>query len=107
MSQQHTLLAYLTPRLTSRVEDAATDALAFILNSSSACRDVLGLLLREEEESYHLDALSRFDTQVTYKDGSRPDMVGYDQGDMKRLLVESKFWATLQEEQASRLLPPT
>ncbi len=96
-----TLLAHLVPRITSRVEDAATDALAFILNNSPTCRDALGLLLREGEDSYQLDALSRFDTQVTYKDGSRPDMVGYDQGGGNRLLVESKFWATLQEEQAS------
>lgn len=101
MPDNTTLLAHLVPRITSRVEDTATDALAFILNNYPACRDALGLLLRDGEESYHLNALARFDTQVTYKDGSRPDMVGYDQGDRKRLLVESKFWATLQEEQAS------
>ena len=58
-------------------------------------------MLREGEGSYHLDALASFDTQVTYKDGSRPDMVGYDQAGEKRLLVESKFWATLLEGQAS------
>ena len=101
MPQESTLLAYLVPRLTSSVEDTATDALAFILNKSPACRDALGLLLREGEGSYHLDALNSFDTQVTYKDGSRPDMVGYDQMGRKRLLVESKFWATLLEGQAS------
>ena len=97
MPQELTLLAYLVPRLTNRVEDTATDALAFILNKSPVCRDALGLLLREGERSYHLDALASFDTQVTYKDGSRPDMVGYDQVGGKRLLVESKFWATLLE----------
>ena len=101
MPQESTLLAYLVPRLTSSVEDTATDALAFILNKSPACRDALGLLLREGEGSYQLDAPASFDTQVTYKDGSRPDMVGYDQGGGKRLLVESKFWTTLLEGQAS------
>ena len=101
MAKETTLLAYLVPRLTNRVEDTATDALAFILNESAACRDALGLLLMEGEESYQLDALTRFDTQVTYEDGSRPDMVGYDQEGGKRLLVESKFWATLLEGQAS------
>ena len=101
MSHESALLAYLVPRLTSRVEDTATDALAFILNKSPACRDVLGLLLREGEGSYHLDALASFDTQVTYKDGSRPDMAGYDHEGGKRLLVESKFWASLLEGQAS------
>ncbi len=101
MPEESTLLAYLVPRLTNRVEDAATDALAFILKKSPACRDALGLLLREGEEAYNLDALVNFDTQVTYEDGSRPDMVGYDQRGRKRLLVESKFWATLLEGQAS------
>ena len=33
--------------------------------------------------------------------GLAPDMVGYNQGGGKRLLVESKFWATLLEGQAS------
>ncbi len=101
MPEEFTLLAYLVPRLTNRVEDTATDALAFILNKSPSCRDALGLLLMEGEGTYDLDTLSRFETQVTYKDGSRPDMVGYDQGGGKRLLVESKFWASLLEGQAS------
>ncbi len=101
MPEEFTLLAHLVPRLTNRVEDSATDALAFILNKSPACRDALGLVLREGEESYKLDALASFDTQVTYKDGSRPDSVGYDQEGGKRLLIESKFWATLLEGQAS------
>ncbi len=101
MPPESSLLAYLVPRLTNSVEDTATDALAFILNKSPACRDALGLLLREGEGAFHLDTLASFDTQVTYKDGSRPDMVGYDQGGGRRLLVESKFWATLLEGQAS------
>ena len=101
MPEEFTLLAYLVPRLTNRVEDTATDALAFILNKSPACRDALSLLLREGEGTYDLDTLTSVETQVTYKDGSRPDMVGYDQGGGKRLLVESKFWASLLEGQAS------
>ena len=52
------MLAHLVPRLTNRVEDTATDALAIILNKSSACRDALDLLLREGERSYHLGNLA-------------------------------------------------
>ena len=100
MDQELTLLAYLVPRLTSRGEDTATDALAFILNKSPACRDALSLLLREGEGDYPLETPTSFDTQVTYKDGSRPDMAGYDQRGGKRLLVEAKFWAALLEGQA-------
>ena len=99
MVQESTLMAYLVPRLTNRGEDTATDALAFILNKSSGCRDALDLLLRDS--SFHLESLTDFETQVTYEDGSRPDMVGYDQEGRKRLLVESKFWASLLQGQAS------
>ena len=99
MVQESTLLAYLIPRLTSRGEDTATDALAFILNKSPACRETLDFLLRDGD--FHMDSLTNFQTQVTYEDGSRPDMVGYDGDGMKRLLVESKFWASLLQGQAS------
>ena len=101
MADELTLLAHLVPRLTSRIEDTATEALAFILNKSSACSEALSQLLVEGEGAFHLEALTRFETQVTYEDGSRPDMVGYDREGGKRLLVESKFWATLLEGQAS------
>ena len=99
MVQESTLMAYLVPRLTNRGEDTATDALAFILNKSSGCRDALVLLLRDS--SFHLESLNDFETQVTYEDGSRPDMVGYDPEGRIRLLVESKFWASLLQGQAS------
>ena len=99
MVQESTLMAYLVPRLTNRREDTATDALAFILNKSSGCRDALVLLLRDS--SFQLESLTHFETQATYEDGSRPDMAGYDQEGRKRLLVESKFWASLLQGQAS------
>ncbi len=99
MAQEPTLLAHLVPRLTSQVEDAATDALAFILNKSEACRGVLDDFLRDGD--FKPEPIKRVETQVTYEDGSRPDMVGYDHTDGKRLLVESKFWASLLQGQAS------
>ena len=94
------LLTHLVPSLTNRVEDMATEALAFILNQSEACRHALDGLLRDND--FNPGPISRIETQVTDGDRSRPDMVGYDQNDAKRLLVESKFWAGLQEDQASR-----
>lgn len=99
MAEDTTLLAYLVPRLTGRVEDTATDALAFILNKSATCRTALDRLLRDAD--FNPEPIARVETQVTYQDGSRPDMVGYGRGDAKRLVVESKFWASLQEGQAS------
>ena len=93
MTQEPTLLAHLVPRLTSQVENAATDAPAFILNSSAACRVALDRFIWDGD--FGPEPITRVETQVTYEDGSQPDMVGYDQGGSKRLLVESKFWASL------------
>ena len=100
MAEHDTLLAHLVPKLTSQVENAATDALAFILNASAACRNALDGLLRDGD--FKPGSVVRVDTQVTYEDGSRPDMVGYDQSGAARLLVEAKFWAILQPDQATR-----
>ena len=51
MAEATTLLAYLVPRLTNRVEDAATDSLAFILNKSAPCRRALDRLLQDGDFS--------------------------------------------------------
>ena len=99
MAEDTTLLAHLLPRLTGRLEDAATDSLAFILNKSAACRGALDRLLQDVD--FNPEPIARVETQVTYEDGSRPDMVGYGRSGAKRLLVESKFWASLLEGQAS------
>lgn len=102
MAEETTLLAHLVPRMTSRIEDTATDSLAFILNKSEDCRDAFNRLLRDE--GFNPGPMVRFQTQVTYEDGSRPDMNGYDKSGAKRLLVESKFWASLLQGQGSGYL---
>ena len=98
MADNATLMAYLVPRLTRQVENAATDALAYILNNSPGPMQALNELL---QESGYIGPVSRLETQVTYEDGSRPDMAGYDENNLKRLLVEAKFWAALLEGQSS------
>lgn len=97
-----TLMAHLVPRLTGQVENAATDALGYILNKSATSRDALTDLLGEG--GFDMPPIARVETQVTYEDGKRPDMVGYDETGVRRLIVESKFWASLQERQASGYL---
>ncbi len=99
MTENTALLAYLVPKLTNRVEDAATDALAFILNESPACLGALNRLLRDG--GFDLEPIERVETQVTAEDGSRPDMNGYDRTGGKPLFVEVKFWAALGQKQAS------
>ena len=99
MTDRTTLLAYLVPKWTRRVEDMATEALAFILNESPACLGALNELL--QDGGFDLEQIRRVRTQVTDEDSSRPDMNGYDRIGGKRLLVEAKFWAALGQKQAS------
>src|SRR5262249_215032 len=50
----------------------------------------------------------RFETQVHDGEFGRPDLVGFGEGDRKRLVVEAKFWAGLTGDQPSayrELLP--
>lgn len=96
------MLAHLVPRLTSRVEDAATEVLAFILNRSAACRGALDRLLHAED--FKVAPISRVETQVSDDKDSRPDMIGYACDGCKPLVVEAKFWAHLQKDQAVRYL---
>ena len=99
MADSDTLMAYLVPRLTAQVENAATEALGYILNRSPRSMQTLNDLLREG--GFDIEPVTMVDTQVTYEDGSRPDMAGYDKNNVKRLLVEAKFYAALLEGQAS------
>ena len=99
MTDHATLMAYLVPRLTKQVENAATEALGYILNRSPGPMRALNDLLREG--GFYVGPIARVQTQVTHEDGSRPDMAGYDENNLKRLLVEAKFGAALLEGQAS------
>ena len=99
MVENDTLLAFLVPKLNRQVENAATDALGYILNKSERCREALNRLL--QHGNFTVEPVVRVETQVIYEDGSRPDMAGYDRNNAVRLLVEAKFWATLLHGQAS------
>lgn len=75
-------------------EDVATDALAYILESSESARDGMAKLL--QGIAADLPAL-RFKTQLA--EGTiRPDMWGF-KGNQPRVFVENKFWAGLTENQ--------
>lgn len=102
MAQKSTLLSHMVARLTSRGEDAATDALAYVLNRSQACLEAFNAILRTGE--LQTNPIARIRTQVVGRSGSRPDMAGYDAGGAKRLLVEVKFWAGLRGTQVADYL---
>ena len=101
MAESKSVLAHLMPSFYQPIEDRGTDALAYILNRSEACRGALSGLLHEAGSSP--DPMHRFKTQVQFDDGkSIVDMVGNDGAGKNRLMVEVKFWAILQPRQAWR-----
>ncbi|WP_419947248.1 hypothetical protein [Candidatus Poriferisodalis sp.] len=99
MAEDRSLLGHLLPKLTCGVEDAATDALAFILNRSEACRAALVDLVSQGD--CRLASLTRATTQVSPTGKERLDLVAWDSAGSKRLIIESKFWAPLLSGQAS------
>ena len=103
MASDHSLLAHLVLKLTRGVEDAATDALAFILNESKPCREALVNMVSDGDRRLaplH-DVKTQVTIQVTESESKRLDLVAYDSDRSKRLIIESKFWAPLLDGQAS------
>ena len=100
MPESRSVLAHLTPWFYQPVEDRGTDALAYILNKSAACRSALDSLLHDGD--FRPMHTLKVETQVMDDPESRPDMVGHDESGDRRLMVEVKFWAVLQPRQAWR-----
>lgn len=91
----HTVFSHIIQKRFSQLnEDVATDALAYILESSESARNGMMKLLRGIVPE--LPEL-RFKTQQT--EGTiRPDMWGF-ANNQPRVFVENKFWAGLTDNQ--------
>ena len=97
MATEHTLLSFIMRRYISAREDAATDALGFILNRSEAARAGFSDFLRE-----HTPGIAPIRTAQTWlagADGGVPDLACLADGGQIVALVESKFWAELTRYQ--------
>ena len=90
------LLAHLAQRLTDRTEDIAVEALGYILSQSIAARCGLDQLLRAG--GAEVPELAAIRTQAG-EEGTRPDVVGFDDQDKERVFIEAKFWAGLTDNQ--------
>ena len=99
MSENDTLLAHLAPRIAGGPENAAVEALAYILNQSESTAAAFNDLV-SGAAGLPVERCTVFRTQVTAEDNSRPDLVGFDGGREKRVIGEAKFWAPLRDGQA-------
>ena len=103
MAEKNSLLAHLAYRIAGGAENAAVEALAYILNGSETVATSFNILV-SRAAAVDVEACTRFQTQVTAEDNSRPDLVGYDRNREKRVIGEAKFWASLGEGQAMAYL---
>lgn len=91
-----TVLAHLAGPIEQK-ENFATEALAFILNRSSAGREALRQKLIAAVGD--VPPLGRIVTQQVVSDESRPDVLLYDQAGQRIGFIEAKFWAALTSAQ--------
>ena len=103
MANNDTLLGYLAPRIAGGTENAAVEALGYILNRSPASLKMLNDLVQTIVAT-PMEPVTRVETQVVAPDRSRPDFVGFDRNGYKRVIGEAKFWAGLGQGQASAYL---
>ena len=96
------LLAQLAWRFHPRMEEVAVAALAHILNRYPVSRGGLSEVLE------HVPGLrlsdERFQTEVSFPDGARPDVLQKGVDGQSRLMVEAKFHAWLTPNQPVRYL---
>ena len=97
MPDSDTLLAYLVSSFPGNTENIATEALRHIFDQSDACLEALNDVVQSGVRS--TSPITVVKSQVTKSDGSRPDLVGYDETGAERVFVEVKFWAGLTPKQ--------
>ena len=89
-------LARVSP-FRGRTEDIAVEALGHILSASEAARAALSDVVAAG--GARVGPIVRVRTQVTGKKGARPDLAGFDESGLERVLIEAKFAAGLTENQ--------
>ena len=97
MADNYPLLAHVARGFAAGTENAATEALAHILNRSANAREGLDDLIRSGVEN--VAAVAKVRTQAVGSGGTIPDLVGVDAGGKERVLIEVKFWAALMPSQ--------
>ena len=97
MPNDDTLLAYLVASFPGRTEDIATEALRHILDHSDASMEALNDVVQSGVRGAR--PITSVKTRVTHADGTKPDMVGFDETGTERALIEVKFWAELTPRQ--------
>ena len=98
------VLAHVAWKFPGQTETVATEALGYILSRSVSSRAALRETLRTGGGD--VPPLARVATEVTGQQGERLDLVGFDESNAERVLIEVKFWAGLTHNQPNTYLSP-
>ena len=96
MANSSSLLSLIAQNDARGLEDAATDALRFVLSRSASARLALSEFLAD---SHGPLPIAKVQTWAETAHGAVPDLACYDCDDNLVAFVESKFWASLTHHQ--------
>ncbi len=97
MTNRESLLGEVGKRHAYSLEDAATDALTFILSRRACARSALSDFLTDG--SGQPFPIAKVDSWAATEHGAIPDLACFDETGDVVAFIESKFWATLTEHQ--------
>lgn len=102
MPDNDTLLAYLVSSFPGNTENIATEALRHVFDHSDASVVALNDVVQSGVQG--IQPISKVKSQVIQQDGTRPDLVGFDEAAKERVLIEVKFWAALTNNQPNNYI---
>jgi hypothetical protein len=91
------LLALFFNQIKSSQEDIASEGLRYILQNSDFAKSIIASQI-ESKTNIHLPELN-YVSQISKKDLGRTDISGIDNNGNEIIIFESKFWASLTENQ--------
>lgn len=94
-----TLLSHLYSKIEGSPEDLATESLIYILNNSIQAKDTFTNYIYSLVNLPKPNNKIHFKTQQSGIDLTRPDIVGINRRQEELIIIESKFWAGLTENQ--------
>ena len=97
MADRESLMGAVAQRHAYSLEDAATDALTFILSRRASAREALSEFLADDAGQPL--PVAKVESWAATEHGAIPDVVCRDEHEDAVAFIESKFWATLTDHQ--------
>ena len=97
MTERESLLGAVAKRHADSLEDAARDALRFVLSQRASARDALSEFLNDD--AGRPLAIANVISRASIESGAVADLACRDEHDNVVAFIESKFWAPLTDNQ--------